>query len=311
MMHGRSPVAGFSYTLALTVAAVVLSAAPAAATDAGREETADQAQALSAFPVYTVTRAAGLPAYYETEVLEDHVFCDADVVRTVAVELRRGKLLTNGRRWIAMRQTDDRCAVGAVGKRVRTVRIFGRRVVVRRYCFGYMVNTCKGQPVSHRVHTMTFSLRAGSQRTFFALSASRMSIRAMLRAVRSLRRVDLSRPVVQLTSFLSPDGNAWCGVPGPGGVFPDAAFCVTFQPFRDGIVGKDGHVDLCDQDPAGCIPNFDQDAPRLADGQASELSGFRCVAQGVAVTCTLTKGEHAGKGFRIDTSAVVEVSPPG
>jgi hypothetical protein len=65
-----------------------------------------------------------------------------------------------------------------------------------------------------------------------------------------------------------------------------------------------------DQQPGGCLPNFDQDPPRLADGQASELSGFRCLAQG-AVTCTLTKGEHAGKGFGIDVSAVVEVSPPG
>jgi hypothetical protein len=164
--------------------------------------------------------------------------------------------------------------------------------------------------VSRRVHTMTFSLGAGSERTFFALSASRMSIRAMLRAVRSLRRVDLSRPVVQLTSFLSSDGNAWWGIPGPGGVFTDSAFCVTFEPFRDAMVFEDGHVDLCDQEPGGCIPNFDQDAPRLADGQASELSGFRCLAQGGAVTCTLTKGEHAGTGFRIDASGVVEVSAP-
>jgi hypothetical protein len=305
-MHGRSPVAAFSLILALACAAAL----PAGAS-ADLPYTADQAQAFSEFPVYTVTRAAGLPAYYQTEVLEDHAFCDADVVRAIHVELRRGKQLMNGSRWIAMRQTDDRCAVhGKVGKRVRTVRIFGRRVVVYRYCAGYMVNTCKGQPVSHRVHTMTFSLRAGSQRTFFALSASRMSIRAMLRAVRSLRRVDLTRPVVHLTEFLSPDGNAWCGVPGPSGIFPDAAFCVTFQPFRDGIVDKDGNVDLCDQDPNGCIPNFGANAPRLADGQASELSGFRCLAQGVAVTCTIIKGEHAGKGFRIDVSAVVEVSPP-
>jgi hypothetical protein len=76
-------------------------------------------------------------------------------------------------------------------------------------------------------------------------------------------------------------------------------------------VFKDGLVELCDQDPYGCTSNFDSDAPRLADGQASTLSGFRCVAQGVAVTCTLTKGEHAGAGFRIDANAVVAVSPPG
>src|SRR3954447_10036969 len=205
-MHGRSPVAAFSVILALACAAAL----PAAAS-ADLPYTADQAQGFSDFPVYTVTRPAGLPAYYNTEVLEDFVFCDADVVRAVHVELRHGKQLTNGRRWIAMRQTKDRCAVhGSVGERVRTVRIFGRRVVVRRYCAGYMVNTCKGQPVSHRVHTMTFSLRAGSERTFFALSAS-MSIRAMLRAVRSLRHVDLTRPV-----FISRSSSRRTGRRGAG-----------------------------------------------------------------------------------------------
>jgi hypothetical protein len=306
-MHGRSPVAALSLIVAVAWAAAL----PAAAS-ADLPYTADQAQAFSEFPVYTVTRAAGLRAYYETEVLEDQAFCDADVVRAVHVDLRRSKLPTKFERRISMRQTGDRCAARAsAGKRVRTVRIFGRRVVVRRYCAGFMVRSCKGQPASRRVHTMIFSLRAGSQRTFFALSASRMSIRAMLRAVRSLRRVDLTRPVVHLTEFLSPDGNAWCGVPGPSGILPDAAFCVTLQPFRDGIVDKDGNVDLCDQDPNGCIPNFGANAPRLADGQASELSGFRCLVQGVAVTCTIIKGEHAGKGFRIDANAVVEVSPPG
>src|SRR3954467_15950009 len=102
-MHGRSPVAALSLIVAVACAAA-LPAAPSA----DLPYTADQAQVFSEFPVYTVTRAAGLPAYYQTEVLEDHAFCDADVVRAIHVELRRGKQLMNGRRWIAMRQTGDR-----------------------------------------------------------------------------------------------------------------------------------------------------------------------------------------------------------
>jgi hypothetical protein len=304
-MHGRSPVAAFSLILALACAAAL----PAVASAQGGEQTADQAQALSPFPVYTVTRPAGLPAHYETELLENHLSCEPDVVHAVGVELRRGRLLTNGRRWIAMRQAEDRCAVGAVGKRVRTVRLFGRRVVVRRYCFGYMVNTCKGQPVSHRVHTMIFSLRAGSQRTFFALSASRMSIRAMLRAVRSLRRVDLSRPVVQLREFMSPDQAIFCQIWDT--TEPHYTWCVMRQPFRSGIVDADGSVDVCNMDPNGCIPGGGSGVPVLRPGQTSRLAGFACTAEAVAITCTIAKGEHAGKGFRIDANAAVEVSPPG
>jgi hypothetical protein len=302
-MLGRTPVA----VMALTVAAVAF--APASASAQGREETADQAQALSEFPVYTVTRAAGLPAYYSTEVLEDHPFCEDEVVRGVHVELRRGKLLRFGRRWIAMRQTDERCAVGTVGKPVRRVRLFGKRVMVRRHCLGRQVTSCKGMPVSRRVHTAVFSIRAGAERTWLAVSASNMSVRAFVRAMRSLRAVDLTRPVVQLTSFLGADGNAWCGVPGPGAVSDDLAFCVWRDPFRHGMVSEDGSVDLCNQAP--CLPNFDVDAPQLTAGQVSEGPGFRCEVQAAAVTCTITGGEHAGKGFTIDASGAVEVTAPG
>jgi hypothetical protein len=303
-MHGRSPVAAFSLIVALACA----SALPAAASAQGGEVTADQAQAFAAFPVYTVTRPAGLPAHYQTEV-DVFPFCDADGVRAVRVELRRGKLLTNGRRWISMRQAEDRCAArGSVGKRVRTVRLFGRRVVVRRWCFGHMVNSCKGQPVSHRVHGITFSLRAGSERTFFSLDAS-MSIRAMLRAVRSLRRVDLSRPVVQLREFMSPDQAIFCQI--WNDTKPHFTWCVMGEPFRSGSVSADGSVDVCNMDPNGCIPGGGSGVPVLSAGQTSRLAGFTCTAEAAAITCTVAKGEHAGNGFRIDANAAVELSPPG
>ena len=304
-MHGRSPVAAFSLIVALACAAAL----PAAASAQAGAVNADNAQAFAPFPVYTVTRPAGLPAHYQTEVLEDEVRCDADVVRAVHVELRRGKQLTNGRRWIAMRQAGDQCVVlGTGGMRVRTVKLFGRRVAVRRYCFGYMVNSCKGQPVSHRVHTMNFSLRAGSQRTFFALDAS-MSIRAMLRAVRSLRRVDLTRPVVGLREFMSSDQAIFCQIADT--TKPPYTWCVISQPFRSGIVDADGSVDVCNMDPNGCIPGGGSGVPVLHAGQTSRLAGFTCTAEAAAITCTIAKGEHAGKGFRIDANAAVEVAPPG
>jgi hypothetical protein len=300
-MHGRSPVAAFSLIVALACAAAL----PAVASAQAGEVNADQAQAFAPFPVYTVTRPAGLPAHYRTEVLEDHPFCEGHVVHAVEVDLGRYKL-SRAQRWIGMRQTDDRCAVhGTVGKPVRTVKLFGRRVVVRRWCLQPRVTTCKGQPVSHRVHTIKFSLRAGSERTFFYLDATRMSIRAMLRAVRSLRRVDLTRPVVSLRDFMSPDQAIFCQI-------SDTTYtwCVISQPFRSGSVNADGSVFVCNMDPNGCIPGGGSGAPVLHAGQTSRLAGFACTAEAAAITCTVAKGAHAGHGFRIDANGAVEVSPP-
>jgi hypothetical protein len=303
-MHSRSPVAAFSVIVALACAAAL----PAVASAQAGEVNADQAQAFAAFPVYTVTRPAGLPAHYRTEVLENVPFCDADVVRAVHVELRRYKL-SRAQRWIGMRQTEDRCAVhGTVGKPVRTVKLFGRRVVVRRWCLQPRVTTCKGQPVSHRVHTIKFSIRAGSEHTFFSLDATRMSIRAMLRAVRSLRRVDLTRPVVELREFMSPDQNIFCQI--ENATKPPFTWCVTFQPFRSGAVNADGDVDVCNMDPNGCIPGGGSGVPALSAGQTSRLGNFSCTAEAAAITCTVAKGAHAGHGFRIDANGAVEVSPP-
>jgi hypothetical protein len=295
-MHGRSPVAG----LILSVA-VAFSAAPASAQ--APEGTADEAQAASDFPVYAFTRRLGLPAYYGAQVLEDHPGCSGDV-QAVAVQLRRGDI-TFGQRWITMRQAASRCALDDVGgKRVRRVRILGRRVTVRYYCWARMVDSCKGRP-AETIYTMTFSLRDGGQRTFIELSA-RLSIRQLLRAVRSLRRVDLSRPVLALENFRSPDGNTWCTIAAHDGSY---AFCGTRAVDRSGRVISDGMVVLCDQATGGCVQNWDFEAPLLAEGQASERAGYRCLAQAGAVTCTRTESEHVGKGFRIDANGVVEVSP--
>jgi hypothetical protein len=298
-MHGRSPVAAFSLIVALACAAAL----PASASAQGGEVSADTAQAFAPFPVYTVTRPAGLPAHYRTEVLEDFPFCDADVVRAVRVQLRRGKMRNNARRFIGMLQTDDRCVVhGTVGQPVRTVTLFGRRVVVRRWCLRHGATTC------NRLHTIKFSLRAGSERTFFYLEATRMSIRAMLRAVRSLRRVDLTRPVVSLREFMSPDQATFCQIDDT--TKPYYTWCVMSQPFRSGIVDADGSVGVCNMDPNGCIPGGGSGVPVLHSGQTSRLAGFACTAEAAAITCTVVKGEHAGHGFRIDANGAVEVSPP-
>ena len=303
-MHGRTPAA----VLVLTVAAVALSAAPAPAQFEG---TADQAQARSDFPVYEITRRLGLPASYGTGVLEDHPGCSGEV-QTVAAELRRGPVAM-GRRWITMRQANSRCAVAAAGKRVRRVRVFGRRVMVRYYCWARMVDSCKGRP-AETIYTMTFSLRDSGQRTFIELSA-RLSVRAMLRAVRSLRRVDLSRPVVALNHFRSPDGRILCSIydyDEPDGRY---AFCATggelnsSDPSRSARVSPDGTLELCDQDPFGCIHQWDSSAPLLAAGQTARFGRFTCTEQAGAITCTVADDEHAGKGFRIDLAGVAAISP--
>jgi hypothetical protein len=303
-MHGRSPVAVFTLIVALAFAAAL----PAVASAQAGEVTADTAQAFAAFPVYTVTRPAGLPAHYRTEVLDDQPFCEGRVVRSVHVELRRYKL-SRAQRWIGMRQTEDRCAVhGTIGKPVRTVKLFGRRVVVGESCLQHG-GTCKGEPVSHRVHTIKFSLRVGSERTFFYLDATRMSIRAMLRAVRSLRRVDLTRPLVELREFMSPDQNIFCQI--ENATKPPFTWCVMGTPFRSGAVDADGAVSVCNQDPNGCIPGGGSGVPALSAGQTSRLGGFSCTAEAVAITCTVAKGAHKGTGFRIAADGATVVSPPG
>ena len=304
-MHGRSPVAAFSLILGLACAA----AAPASAS-AQEDVTADQVQAQAPFPVYEFTRTLGLPAHYGYAGIEGLNRCEDEDQKVVSGELRRGRALVIGRRWIATRQASERCAVGsAFGKRVRRVMILGQRVTVRRYCHGRGVQSCKGLPVSLRVHDMTFSLGAGSERTFITVSAAAMSLRAALRAIRSLRRVDLSRPVVELSEFMSPDQAIFCQI--SDRAKPHNTWCVMSQPFRSGIVNADGSVDVCNMDPNGCIPGGGSGVPVLSAGQTSRLAGFACTAEAAAITCTIAKGKHAGKGFRIDANAAVEVSPPG
>ena len=298
-MHGRSPVAG------LVLAVAALAAAPASAS-AQVEGTADQAQARSGFPVYEITRQLGLPSFYRVEALQDNAGCDGDA-EAVRAQLRRGREVRMGRNWLSMYQGNSRCVGHVSGyRRVRRVMVLGQRVTVRRYCQAPPVDSCAGFP-AERVYTMRFSLRAGGQRTFISLSAGRISLRAVLRAVRSLRRVDLSRPVVALTDFRSPDGGIFCMMrdeePSP------YAACIDFDPHRSAYLGPDGTVDLCDQDPLGCIPQFDVSAPRLQAGQSSRFGQFTCAEAAGAITCTVADGEHAGKGFRIDANGVAAVSP--
>ena len=45
----------------------------------------------------------------------------------------------------------------------------------------------------------------------------------------------------------------------------------------------------------------------LTDGQENELGGIRCVVAPEGVTCTFAAGAEAGKGFRINSSEVVQL----
>jgi hypothetical protein len=152
-------------------------------------------------------------------------------------------------------------------------------------------------------------LRADGRRVRVDMVAGRMPLSLALRAFRSVRRVDVTRPVVELMSFRSPDGTIWCRIGSPDAV-SERAYCATLDTDRSGHVSKDGTVELCDKGPFGCRQNWDFSSPRLAVGQTSALNGFACLATLAGhVRCTLTEGEHAGKGFSIEAASVSEVSP--
>jgi hypothetical protein len=217
-------------------------------------------------------------------------------------------------RWIQLEQSSKPCRRGAAGgKTVRRIRVLGRRVVVRRYCAGARLD-CQLRPRADGVYAAKFWLRSGGRRTQISFqAAARVGSRGVVRALHSLRLVDLARPVVALTAFRSPDGRIFCTTRDdePVSIY---AVCATgdpatSDPHRSAWLSPDGTVDLCDQDPLGCAQNWDSTAPRLMAGQSSRIGRFACAEQAGAITCTVAHGEHAGTGFRIDHAGVAALSP--
>jgi hypothetical protein len=45
----------------------------------------------------------------------------------------------------------------------------------------------------------------------------------------------------------------------------------------------------------------------LVNGQENELGGIRCAVAPEGVTCTFARGAEAGRGFRINSSEVVQL----
>jgi hypothetical protein len=136
-----------------------------------------------------------------------------------------------------------------------------------------------------------------ARRTVIQVMTVHMRLRAMLRVVRSLRPVNLNRPRVELLHFLSSDGTVWCVIDG-------GRRCMTDRPEYGGWVNHKGEVTLCGDAylPLSCTTNWDTNAPRLKDGQRSDVGGFVCVDQTGAIMCTVKTGPGAGRGFHVSTA---------
>jgi hypothetical protein len=308
-MHRRSTVAAFSFILALGCAVTL----PAVAFAQLPSSSLDEAAASVDFPVYKITRARGLPNRAFTVFDHDgETGCPKGSKSVQSDYLPRRRPSS---RWIHLTQYGKPCRPpDPAGRKVRRVRVAGQRVTVHLYCARTPL-ACPHSPRRNGVYVAEFYLRSGGKRSQLIFNAAaRVGLRRAVRALRSLRLVDLSRPVVALDHFRSPDGAILCTIHDdaePGGRY---TFCATggangSAPQRSARLSIDGTADLCDLDPRGCSAYWDSDAPLLAPGQTARFWRFRCVEQAGAITCTIADGEHAGTGFRIDATGVVALSP--
>lgn len=303
-MLGRTPVAGL--VLGLTAVAGLLPSVAFAQTGSG---TVDQAAAGVRFPVFQFTRTLGYPvSTVDTRDYSQVRACRGRAGQRVEVLHDERPVRGRKRRWLFVGSAARPCPGSLIGYRVRRVRVLGKRAWLRGYCLR-PDDECSGTVRDTRRYSVSMRLRADGQSTRVDMAAGRMPLRLALRAFRSVRRVDITRPVVELTNFRSPDGAIWCGL--PVAEWSEFAFCGTRKISRAGRLYEDGHVDLCDQAPGGCLQNWDFEAPMLAVGQTSSLNGYACVAVLAGqVSCTLTEGDHAGRGFTIDAGSVREIVPP-
>jgi hypothetical protein len=298
VIHGRSPVAA---------AVLVLVGSAGLAAPAGAQQTfstVDQAAGSVKFPLFVPGRTFGTSVH---EVTAPDVSQDRGCLRkekSVVISFTRHR----PRRSMSLIETGKPCfAAHPDGAKVRRVRVHGRRVSIWAFCAG-TAYACSHERRGDVFLTAVLWLRSGAGRTRVQFTAAQMSIRQTVRALRSLRLVDLTRPVVQLHEFMSPDQSIFCQI--SNDLKPYYTWCVISQPFRSGWLGADGFVGVCNMDPNGCIPGGGSGVPPLHPGQTSRLAGFSCTAEAAAITCTIAKGEHAGHGFRIEANAAVEVAPP-
>jgi hypothetical protein len=272
--------------------------APATAS-AGVETTWDQVAADMDFPVYQPADTLGLKLTGLSVPT-----CELDTSDGVRVAAAYGKRRSSAGSF-SVAESFPLCGHAGEERVVRRVRVNGARVAVAVNC----------RPASCRVTAkdgprLGFRLlwrKGSSNGTFIDLRSRHLSLAEVLRVARSLTRVDLDRPTLQLVNFLSPDRQVWCGFV-PSSTQGPQEFCGTRSAGQFASVALDGTLTVCDHpNPAAdevCLQNFDDQAPALDAGQATELRGFRCVAEPQGITCTASA---TGKGFAMTASSVTPV----
>lgn len=287
--------------LTAVLAGLLLTAAAAGA--AGIQTTWDQAAADLAFPVYQPADTLGFKL---TALSLAPCEGDTDVKLPVAAQYGNRR---SGKGFFSVTESFPLCSPAGEERVVRRVKIDGVKVDVAVRCrpTSCHVRVRDGLKLGYRL------LWRKGRRTFVDLRSRRLSLARILRVARSLTRVTLDRPTVELVNFRTPDGNVWCGFSTLPTVAPQA-FCATKSARAEGSVKRDGTVDLCNHpNPTPdtvCVQNFDDQAPVLDVGQASEFNGFRCLSDPQGMTCTVIDGGPGnGRGFRIDASTVTAVGP--
>jgi hypothetical protein len=208
--------------------------------------------------------------------------------------------------WFSLTESFPLCGNGGEERVVRHATINGFRVDIAVNC---RPTTCHVTTKDGVRTGFRLLWRKGStKRTFIDLQTRHLPLSKVLRVARSLTRVTLNRPTLQLLNFLTPDHQVWCGfVTRPPA--DSSAFCATMSASIFAQVRRDGTTTICNHPnptPAEvCLQNFDDLAPVLNVGQASELNGFRCVSETAGMTCTVVDGGPGnGKGFTINAGAV-------
>jgi hypothetical protein len=273
--------------------------APAGASATGLETTWDQAAGDMDFPVYQPTQTLGLRL-----TALSLPTCELDTSTGFRVSAVYGNRRSS-RGSFSIAESFPLCGNAGEERVVRRVTINGVKVDVAVNC----------RPSSCRVTAndgprLGFRLlwrKGSSSATFIDLRTRHLSLARALRVARSLSRVTLDRPTLQLLNFVSPDRQVWCGLAPtpPGG---PQEFCGTASGGQFATVDLDGTLTLCDHpnpSPAEvCVQNFDDEAPVLGLGQASEFRGFRCVSEMQGITCTVM---DTGKGFSMSATTLTPV----
>ena len=124
--------------------------------------------------------------------------------------------------------------------------------------------------------------------------------------------------VLHLRAFELPDRSISCGsVPGPSRGYTGCSISTNDQYGVPAAWMEAPHVRVCTHreelvQPEGegsACPTLDlQRTVILAYGLANEVGGIRCVSAPEGMTCTFTAGPEAGKGFRINSSEVMQLA---